>query len=422
MSPVVDRGARRADRAPLVRHLALCVAALLAFALRDGQRVENTVLWVVMAAAVLNLVASVYWHRPRLGPVARLLSSVLGLAGWSALAALTGGLASPLIAGLWLEIILAAMAGPLVGIPLTTAGAVTGLWVQQSALGLDGKIAEGVLFTGFLLLVGGLTFHLAQRWRWSETGMERQIAALREQLTRLESELGRARPPGERSEDAARLAHGLKNTVHSMRGLVLLIEPQLRASGRSRRLLDGLRFAIDSLDQTARVTLGPAGPRGGEMTPGRHVLTPGDVREVVRQVAVAFPGVRWRISLDEMPLAPSPSAPLLRDALVNILSNAAEAMQGQGEVLVDAAPRDGRLEIRVRDRGPGLLPEQMARMFEPGRTTKEGGHGLGLFLARQHVEAGGGRLTLSPAEGGGMLCSLELPLPGPQGVLARARG
>jgi signal transduction histidine kinase len=422
MSSAVDHGARRADRTPLIRHLALCVAALLAFVLRDEPRVENTVLWVVMAAAVLNLIASVYWHRPRLGPVARVLSSILGLAGWSALAALTGGLASPLIAGLWLEIVLAAMTGPLAGIPLTTAGAVTGLWTQQSLLGLEGETTEAVLLTGFLLLVGGLTFHLAQRWRWSELGMERQIVALREQLTRLESELGPGRVPGERAHDTARLAHGLKNTVHSMRGLIQLIEPQLRVSGRSQKLLDGLRFAIDSLEQTARVTLGPAGPRGGGKTPGECVLTPRDVREVVRQVAAAFPGVRWNLSLDAMPPAPSPTTPILRDALINVLRNAAEAMQGQGEVLVDAAPRDGRLEIRVRDRGPGLSPDLMAQVFEPGRTTKAAGHGLGLFLARQDVEAGGGRLTLSPAEGGGMLCSLDLPLPGPQGVLARARG
>jgi signal transduction histidine kinase len=260
---------------------------------------------------------------------------------------------------------------------------------------------------------------MARRWRRSQTRMARRIVMLRRRLSRLETSLEEERSPAGLSEDTARLAHALKNTVHSMRGFVGLLEPQMNASARSLPLLDGLRSAIDHLEETARATLGPSGPRGR----GPKVedpLTPRAVREIVEQVAAAFPGVKWSLRLDGMlPCAGAP-APLLRDALSTVLRNAAEAMQGSGEVRVEALSADGRCEIRVLDRGPGL-PEGTARMFEPGRTTKAGGHGLGLFLARRLLEACGGRLTLSAAEPGGVVCSMEFPLWAPAGVVTNTR-
>lgn len=381
--------------------------------------VGNEVLWIVAAAALLNLATSFCSNRRHLGPLVRVLSSGFGLAGWSTLAALTGGLFSPFIAGLWLEIVLSVFAGTSAGILLTTLGAIAGLWAQQALGRSQGRTTEALLLTGFLLLVGGMTFHLAGRWRRSQMRLARRIVALRGRLASIESELGGQRAPGGGAEDAARLAHGLKNAVHSMRGFVELLEPQMGSSARCRPLLDGLRSSIDHLEETARATLGPAGPRRGGGPQEARTLTPGIIREVVGQVAAAYPGVSWSLALENMPSDASAPAPLVHDALSNVLRNAAEAMHGSGEVQVEAMPRGSRLEIRVRDRGPGLRQEMTTRLFEPGGTTKEGGHGLGLFLARRILEAGGGSLSLSPAEGGGVQCSMELPLR-PKSILTTA--
>jgi signal transduction histidine kinase len=415
-----ERRSRRTDRAPFIRHLALCAAALVTYFMRVELRVGNEVLWIVAAAAILNLAVSSCSNRKHLEPVVKGLSSILGLAGWTTLASLTGGLASPFLAGLWLEIVLSVSSTSPAGVLLTTAGAVVGLWAQQMLKGLEGGTTAVLLLTGFLLLVGGMTLHLARRWRRSQTRMARRIVALRRRLARIETELGEKRALGGPGEDAARLAHGLKNAVHSMRGFVSLLEPQLKTSGRCHPLLDGLRSAIDHLEETAKTTLGPSGPRRAGSRQEAPALTPGAIREIVGQVAAAFPGVRWSLALEGMPSTAGAPVPLVRDALSNVLRNAAEAMRGRGEVQVEALPKDGHLEIHVRDHGPGLRSEITTRMFEPGRTTKDGGHGLGLFLARRLLEAGGGRLSLSPADGGGVLCSMELPLQGPTSLSTRA--
>ena len=104
----------------------------------------------------------------------------------------------------------------------------------------------------------------------------------------------------------------------------------------------------------------------------------------------------------------------LRHTLSSLLSNAFDASTGREPVRVtvhaDGAARSARLE--VRDRGPAMSAEVLARAGEPFFTTKDAGRGLGLglFLARVFAERSGG--TLSIAAGQGTAVVLELPLHG----------
>jgi signal transduction histidine kinase len=400
--------------------VSLCVGALVACLLREQLRVRDTLLWIILAAAILNLLASIGSKRARSGPVARGLSTILGLASWSVLAALTGGISSPFIAGLWLETVLSASASPR-AILLTTSGAIAGVWSQSIRQGLEGRVAEFLLLTAFLVVTGDLTMRLARSWHRSTQVMSRQIAVLRRRLARLEGGMNVDRRFADQEGDSAHLAHSLKNAVHSMRGFVQLLESRLQSSAACEELLSGLRSAIDHLEGLSRITLGPAGAWIGT-APGDHLPAQRAVREAVDQVAVAFPRVRWSVSAEETSAAAGPSASVVRDALINVLRNAAEAMQGRGEVQVESTPIDGRLVVRVRDHGPGIPMEGMASIFQPGRTTKSDGHGLGLALTRRLLEAAGGRVTVSPADGGGLVCAVEIPLSAPGATLTRATG
>ena len=100
----------------------------------------------------------------------------------------------------------------------------------------------------------------------------------------------------------------------------------------------------------------------------------------------------------------------LSQVLLNLLLNALEVSPRESTVSVELLRLEHEAELRIRDEGPGLAPQQMRRLFEPFFTTKEGGHGLGLATSRRIVESFGGRLEAANAPGGGAEFTVRLPL------------
>lgn len=103
----------------------------------------------------------------------------------------------------------------------------------------------------------------------------------------------------------------------------------------------------------------------------------------------------------------------LRQVLVNLLLNAAQAMAGKGRVSLEISGGDKAL-LSVCDTGPGIPAELMERIFEPFFSTKEKGEGtgLGLPVCRKLAEVHGGRLWVEAGLGGGACFRVQLPLAG----------
>jgi signal transduction histidine kinase len=108
---------------------------------------------------------------------------------------------------------------------------------------------------------------------------------------------------------------------------------------------------------------------------------------------------------------------LLREALLNVVSNAAEACAAsKGDVTVrvrsvvsPAGSTAPLVEIVIADTGPGIPRAHLGRLFVPGFTTKETGSGVGLAIAERVVAAHHGRITIDSEEGRGTTITITLP-------------
>jgi signal transduction histidine kinase len=243
--------------------------------------------------------------------------------------------------------------------------------------------------------------------------LQRGFNTMAEHLAKLEAEREqwRSREHLAQLGDLARgLAHTLRNPLNT---LGLAVEELAEKNGRADMgLVDTARAQIRRVDRWLVSFLALAAGHGVE-------------QEVVDLAAVAGEAVLEAVQSGasvtlEAPAGPVPVcvvAAALRAALGNLVENAVQASPPGGGVEVSVR-RDGRgASIGVADRGAGLAPEVRSRLFDPHVSTRPGGSGMGLFLARQLVEGGlGGRLELGDREGGGTEAVIALPMAKPSGV------
>ena len=152
-------------------------------------------------------------------------------------------------------------------------------------------------------------------------------------------------------------------------------------------------------------------------------LKPGRLEPIIDELVTLFRTshghIAWVASLDPNlpPLLMDPEA--LHRALLNLMTNAAEAIDGLGDVKDDSRPKEVRISarydaarktvrIQIADTGPGLTPEEHAHLFEPYFSRKKGGTGLGLAIVKSIVADHRGSIRVaSSAEGTAMI--VELP-------------
>ncbi|HEX5419507.1 MAG TPA: ATP-binding protein, partial [Gammaproteobacteria bacterium] len=122
-------------------------------------------------------------------------------------------------------------------------------------------------------------------------------------------------------------------------------------------------------------------------------------------------GIAYRSSVAPAGLCIAADPELLEQAVINLLRNACDAVSqaARPQVQVECALRSGELAIEVTDNGCGIPPARRDEVFVPFFTTKAGGSGIGLNLARQIALAHGGRLELRSPECGGSVFALLLP-------------
>lgn len=147
----------------------------------------------------------------------------------------------------------------------------------------------------------------------------------------------------------------------------------------------------------------------------KSVQVPGDLAATVREVVEAYrsaPPSGIEIVLEDggESLPARFDARLLGRALRNLLENAVRVSAGGGQVTIALRRVGDEAAIRVADRGPGVPPEMLTRIFEPYFSTQVGGTGLGLSIAQRVAEEHGGSIRAQNLATGGLEVTITMPL------------
>ncbi|MFB3902263.1 MAG: cache domain-containing protein [Acidobacteriota bacterium] len=124
-----------------------------------------------------------------------------------------------------------------------------------------------------------------------------------------------------------------------------------------------------------------------------------------------FRDIRISKKLDSSPPSVMADRDQMRQVILNIVLNAAEAMGGKGEIDITTStdPKAGFVRLAISDNGPGIPDDVRSKIFEPFFTTKANGTGLGLSIAYGIVERHGGEISISSLEGKGTTVYVDLP-------------
>src|SRR5229473_1979579 len=164
--------------------------------------------------------------------------------------------------------------------------------------------------------------------------------------------------------------------------------------------------------------IGPISPKK-PMTPTDHTtelaeLAGGFIHEIKNHLSTF--GLHLQLLAEDFAEPESPrerkalDRELFKQALLNLLLNAQQAMPEGGQVTVQGRRDDGDVRLDLIDTGIGMSAESLAKCFHPFHTTKPGGNGLGLPTTRRIIEMHGGRITVQSEPGKGTQFTVWLPI------------
>jgi signal transduction histidine kinase len=381
-------------------------------------RGESPVRAAVQVGAVLTIgcLFVVKAFRQELVPTP--ISFCLGIASYFTLVGTTGGLASPLLATGALMIAGAAVTlrdpfwlRRMVFLVFLAGFAALALLSQSSIGRLEAPLFPGdswpaaeyvtiALFASVLMTVGVHRHGCVITRGYERAALE--LAERREELCSENEDRTRAL-----EGMAARLAHEVKNPLAAIKGLSTHMARNATDPQTAERLAivaaeaDRLQGIVDGFLSFSR------GLDDLKLAPTRPF-------EVVRELTVLLEtraqeaGVTLEVSGDDG-LTLDADARKLRQVLLNIVLNAIQASPRGAAVRVAVARECTGARMTVRDEGSGMTPEVLERIRKPYFTTKEGGTGLGVAVARGLVEQHGGRLEITSSPGKGTTVAILLP-------------
>jgi PAS domain S-box-containing protein len=207
------------------------------------------------------------------------------------------------------------------------------------------------------------------------------------------------------------ITHEVKNPLNAMMIHLEIIRSGLGARpdevGRS---LEVMGAEIRRLDRVVQGFLRFARPQELKLSPVDLGALLGDLASLLEEEGRAA-GVRLELHLHpRLPLVTA-GEELLRQAFLNIVRNAIQAMPAGGAVVISAGPRDdGAVQVQVRDEGVGIPREDLEKIFNLYYTTRTDGNGIGLSLVYRIVQMHDGAIAVDSEVGRGTTVTVRLPV------------
>lgn len=215
--------------------------------------------------------------------------------------------------------------------------------------------------------------------------------------------------------DARRLVHEAKNPLQIIQNYLASLGGKLDEAHPAQEDLRTIREEIERvgaiLEQMSAV--GAPGSEPESAVDVNRLIE--DLTRMMRRSMFEQRGIEADLHLDAGLPALALSASALRQVLLNLMKNAAEALGEGGRIVIATRDRvnfDGRdcIEITVSDNGPGIAPQVRARLFQPVKSTKGGEHaGLGLTIAHNLIKQLNGSISCHSEEGTGTTFQILLP-------------
>ena len=265
-------------------------------------------------------------------------------------------------------------------------------WRQDLRAGL--LLGLGVLVAGAMGL--GVIFFMQQRHLGEVRALEAEMAR-RERLAAL-------------GDVAAAFAHEVRNPLNAVSmGLQrLATEFAPEPAANYARFVDLMQGEVRRLNAIVEQFIALARPL--PLTLDRV-----DAGELLHELAALMEpeakkaGVELRLAVPAALPAVTADRDHVKQVLLNLVVNALQAMAAGGTLGLEARADRERVTLVVADTGPGIPPDALPRVFDPYFTTKAGGLGLGLTIARRIAEAHGGALEAESRPGQGTRFLLSLP-------------
>ncbi|SFZ79055.1 ATP-binding protein [Chitinimonas taiwanensis] len=226
---------------------------------------------------------------------------------------------------------------------------------------------------------------------------------------------------GELEADKARflshISHELKTPLAALReGVALLVDevvgPMNEQQQQIAHILSQNTLALQTqIEDLLRFNAATFEARQLNLVPTELL---GLIRKVIATQQLQWQAKQLRVDLQGEALSVAVDADKLSTALGNLLSNAIRFSPDGGQVRFRLKRRLGHLAIEISDQGPGIAPQDRARVFEPffqGQRQMPGarrGSGIGLSIVHEYIAAHGGQIALLPAEVG---CRFRIELP-----------